>query len=118
MKLEQLRKIALALPEVSEEPHFHLTSFRVRGKMIATAPPSGTHTHIFIADEDLELALVVYQDCAEKLYWGKKVVGVRVLLTKARPAVVRDLLLKAWRRKAPRELLNAMQSVAKSAGID
>lgn len=29
MNLSQVQKLALALPEVAEEPHFHRTSFEV-----------------------------------------------------------------------------------------
>ena len=34
--LDQLRTLALSLPEVTEEPHFEKTSFRVRKKIFAT----------------------------------------------------------------------------------
>jgi len=37
------------MPEVTEEPHFAYTSFRVKGKIFATAPPDGEHLHIFVA---------------------------------------------------------------------
>ena len=36
MKLADVRKFALALPEVAEAPHHHYGSFRVRGKILAT----------------------------------------------------------------------------------
>jgi hypothetical protein len=29
--VDQARRLALALPEATEQPHFELTSFRVRG---------------------------------------------------------------------------------------
>jgi hypothetical protein len=109
MKLEALRTIALSLPEVTEEPHFHLTSFRVRGKILATAAHSGEFAHVFIADEDLERALAVHPAFLEKLFWGSKVAGVRVILATARAAVVEDLLRKAWLRKAPRSLAKGLR---------
>jgi hypothetical protein len=104
MKLEAVRKIALSLPEATEEPHFHYTSFRVRNKIFATAPPSGEHAHIFVADEELELALALHPGFIEKLLWGGKVAGVRVILAKARSQVIAELLQKSWRRKAPKKL--------------
>jgi hypothetical protein len=110
MRLEAVRKIALSLPETTEEPHFHYTSFRVQGKIFATAPPSGEHAHVFIADEDLELALTLHPEYVEKLFWGGKLAGVRVLLAKARTQVVAELLRKAWRRKAPKKLLEKPRS--------
>ena len=113
MKLEAVRKIALALPEAAEAPHFHYTSFRVRGKIFATAPPAGEHVHIFVADEDLELALTLHPNFIEKLSWGGKVAGIRVILAKARPQVVAGLLEKSWRRKAPKMLLRTLRSAPK-----
>jgi hypothetical protein len=37
--INTLRQIVLSLPEVSEEPHFDKTSFRVNKKIFATATP-------------------------------------------------------------------------------
>ena len=47
MKLAEARRHALSLPEATEAPHFHFTSFRVRGKIFATAPPDGEYLHVF-----------------------------------------------------------------------
>jgi hypothetical protein len=38
--LAQARKIALALPEATEQDHHGALSFRVRGKIFATVPDS------------------------------------------------------------------------------
>jgi len=37
VKLIDARRLAMSLPEVTEEPHFEYTSFRVRGKIFALA---------------------------------------------------------------------------------
>jgi hypothetical protein len=102
VKVAQVRRFALSLPEATEEPHFHFASFRVRGRIFATLPPDGEHAHIFVGDEDREVALELDPEFLEKLHWGKRVVGVRVALAKAKPAVVTRLLEKAWKRKAPK----------------
>jgi len=107
MKLEAARGIALALPEAAEAPHFDYTSFRVRGKIFATSPPDGQFLHVFVDDDERERVLELHPELVEKLWWGKKVVGVRVTLAKATPAVVRAMLQNAWRRKAPKALLEA-----------
>lgn len=101
----QARKLALALPEAAEAPHFDFASFRVRGKIFATMPPAGTHLHVFVGDEEREMALVLHDDCVAKLLWGGKVVGVRIDLGIAKPGVVKKLLQQAWARKAPKALL-------------
>ena len=104
MKLEAARRIALALPEAAEAPHFDLTSFRVRGKIFATSPPGGEFLHVFVDEGERERALELHPEFVEKLWWGKKVAGLRVTLAKAPAGVVKALLESAWRRKAPKAL--------------
>jgi hypothetical protein len=105
MTLHQVRRFALSLPETSEEPHFHLTSFRVRGKIFATSPPDGEYLHIFIPEKEREAALSAYPDFLEELTWGKRVVGVRAILASARAEAVHPLLSRAWESKAPKKLV-------------
>jgi hypothetical protein len=102
MKLAAVRKLALALPDVTEEPHFHLSSFRVRGKIFVTVPPEETHLHVFLDETQREPALALHPEFVEKLWWGGKVRGLRVALADAEPAVVKELLRAAWEAKAPK----------------
>lgn len=104
MRIDEVRRYALSLPEATEEPHFQLSSFRVRGKIFATVPVDQAHLHVFVAEEDREFATTVDPQAYEKLWWGKKVVGVRVTLAKAKINDVEHLLYSAWRRKAPKAL--------------
>ena len=110
MKLAQVRRHAMSLPEVTEEPHFNYGSFRVRGKIFATVPPGGELLHVFAPDEAREVALALHPEWVEKLWWGKKVVGVRVSLPPADPAFVAKLLTEAWTAKAPASLRNAQRT--------
>jgi hypothetical protein len=105
MKIAQVRRFALSLPEATEAPHFQYSSFRVRGKIFATALPDGKHLHIFVADDEREIAVALDPEFLENLHWGGKVVGLRVALAKAKPKVVAKLLAQAWSRKAPKNLL-------------
>lgn len=102
MKLNQVRRHAMSLPEVTEEPHHSLSSFRVRGRIFATFPPDEEHLHVFVTEVEREQALAFYPEFLEKLLWGGKVVGLRVTLPSARPEVVNELIGKAWAHKAPR----------------
>ena len=103
MTITQARRLALALPEAAEAPHFDYTSFRVRGKIFATAPPDGRHLHVFVGDEEREATLAGHPKSIEKLMWGGKVVGVRITLSKAAPDVVGDLLRHAWLKESAEE---------------
>jgi len=103
-KLDQLRRYALSLPEVTEQPHFDYSSFRVRGKIFVSVPPGGQHLNVFVDEEQRELALAVHAAFVEKLWWGGKVVGLRVELASADGKVVNELVRQAWARKAPKRL--------------
>jgi hypothetical protein len=102
VSLEAVRFYALSLPETTETPHFERTSFRVAGKIFATALPEGTHLNVFV-DEPAVHALVAENPTVfEELWWGKRLCGVRVDLTLADEDGVREVLESAWRRKAPK----------------
>ena len=102
MTLNQLRKIALALPETSEEPHFHKISFRCRGKIFATVEAGHDVLNVMLGDAAREPLLAIHADSLESLFWGNKVMGVRLQMAAADPALVRELLQLAWREKAPK----------------
>lgn len=106
MKIDAVRQYALSLPEATEDPHFKYSSFRVRGKIFVTVPPDERHIHVFVGEELREPALAIHPEFLEKLTWGAKVVGLRVLLEKAKPAVVKQLVSRAWRAKAPKSLID------------
>jgi hypothetical protein len=107
MEFKVLRTQVLALPQVTEEPHFDYASFRVKGKIFMNVPLDERLAHIFVAEQDRELALALYPEFVEKLMWGKRVAGVRIALAKAKPRVVGSLIRKAWEYKAPKRLVAA-----------
>lgn len=100
MKLATARKFALSLAEVTEEPHHQFSSFRVSGKIFVTVPPDELHLHVFPTEEVRELSVAMHPGFMEKLLWGGKVVGVRVALASAKPAVVNALVRSAYEFKA------------------
>jgi len=104
MKITAVRRHALSLPEVSEAPHHHFSSFRVRGKIFVTVPPDEEHIHVFVAEAEREQALAMYPGFSEKLLWGGRVVGLRVTLAEADAAAVKSLVEQAWAHKAPKDL--------------
>ena len=96
VKLETVRKAALALAGATEEPHHNFGSFRVHGRIFVTVPPDDEHIHIFVNEQDREFALAAYPGFTEKLLWGGKVVGIRLALAKATPAAVKALVCQAY----------------------
>lgn len=105
MTLAEARRVALSLPDATEAPHHAMTSFRVRGRIFATAPADGAHLHVFVDDDERERAIASEPASCEKLWWGKKVVGVRIALERADRAFVARLLRSAWTRNAPKSLI-------------
>lgn len=95
MKLDAVRFAALALPDTTEAPHHHFGSFRVRGRIFVTVPPGQQHIHVFLDEMDRERALALHPGFTEKLLWGGKVVGVRVVLADAEPEAMTMLLRQA-----------------------
>jgi hypothetical protein len=99
MTLDQVRQFAMSLQDVTEEPHFEYMSFRI-GMIFATAPPGGEYLHIFLDEAERMSALERYPDFLEELFWGKRAIGVRVLLSAAKAEVIRTLVETAYSAKA------------------
>ena len=110
MTIDDVQRLALALPEVVKEPHFQMSSFRIRGKIFATVPPDNEHLHLFVAELEREKMLTLHPEAYEKLWWGKKVVGLRVNLSVANNNDVRELLQSAWLLRAPAKLAALLQA--------
>src|SRR5271166_4120572 len=100
MKSSDVRNIAMGFPQVTEEPHFASTSFRIKGKIFATMPPGDEHLHVFVPEEVREPALAMEPEFLQKLFWGGKVCGLRVSLHNAKPQIVANLLQQACEHKA------------------
>jgi hypothetical protein len=104
MNVREVRRLALALPEATEQPHFHLTSFRVKGKIFATVAPDGSFMNVFVDDALREIMVSVDAKAYETRWWGKSgYLHVHVAAAKARD--VKTLLRAAWECRAPKKLL-------------
>lgn len=99
MTLSDVRDLAMKLHGSTESPHHQYTSFRVRGRIYATAPREGGSLHVFVDEEDRDRMVRLQPAVYERLGWGRKVVGLRVDLTRAEPEDVQALLRTAWQRK-------------------
>jgi len=112
VRLGDVRKFALSLPETTEEPHFEAASFRVRGKIFATIPSGGKQLRIFVEPAEVEALLAEDASTYEPVIWGKRAVpgAVCVNLRAAAPAQVRELLEEAWRMRAPKRAIEAFES--------
>jgi hypothetical protein len=102
--LASVRSFALSLPVTTEEPHFDMASFRVRGKIFATVPPDDEHLHVFVGEEEVHAAVAEDPAAFEPLMWGQRLRGLRIHIAAAPGDRIAELLEESWRRKAPARL--------------
>lgn len=95
----------MSMQEVTEQPHFESTSFRVRGKIFATVPPDGMHMHVFVSATVRTDAMASHPEAVSELAWGRRIVGLRIDLGRATPTLVKRLVRRAWLAKAPASLI-------------
>ena len=106
MSLALARRVALSFPEVTEQDHHGMASFRVRGKIFTTVPDT-RHLHVMVDAFVTHAAVGTHPEACEGLWWGKRLSGVRVNLDHADRDQVADLLEDAWLRRAPKRLRDA-----------
>lgn len=100
LTMAEARRIALSLPEATEEDHFGMPSFRVMKRIFATVPDEKS-IRIMLGPEETSAAIGAEPKAFEELWWGKQLAGITVHLALADKRQVADLLGEAWRRKAP-----------------
>lgn len=109
----QLRKAALALPEVEEGTHFGMVSFSVRGKGFASVTKDGTVQ--FQMSDDAAADAVAAHRTGERLTRFDKPIGFRVPLADVDGQQLNALVRAAWFHRAPKRL--AATIAAADAGI-
>lgn len=109
----QLRKAALALPEVEEGTHFGMPAFSVRGKGFASLTKDG-EVQLRLSDVDLDEALARHP-AGERVTRGAKTIGFRVPLTGVNGQQLNALVHQAWRERAPKRLVAELDA-ADAAG--
>jgi hypothetical protein len=114
MRLDTARRFALSLPETTEEPHFDLSSFRVCKKIFATVPLDGKTLRLRVGAEEVRALTENDPAAFEVIHWGKRVVTdwVQIKLPAAEREHVQELLVEAWRLRAPKRVLAAFDAAA------
>lgn len=100
--IAQLRKAALALPEVEEGTHFGMVAFTVRGKGFASVTKDGV-VQLQMSDELAEAAVATHP-AAGRLVRAGTPIGITVALTDVNGKDLNALVRDAWSSRAPRRL--------------
>lgn len=106
MTIEQVKKIALSLPETEEKPHFHLTSFRVKNKIFSTIHADKNYVMVSLHPVDQSVFCQYNKDVFFPVPggWGRK--GATFInLKKVPKKVFIDALTTAWKKSAPPKLV-------------
>lgn len=109
--LAQLRKAALALPEVEEGTHFGMVAFKASGKGFASVTKEGL-LQLSMPDHETERVLTRIA-AAQVLTRSGKQIGVRFPLTAVDGMELNTLVEKSWMSRAPKRLVAARRQAAK-----
>jgi hypothetical protein len=103
--LIQLRKAALALPEVEEGTHFGLAAFSVAGKGFVSVSKDGA-VQLRLAASDVD-RLVDEHPSAGRMTRGAALLGVRVPLADLDGQQLNHWVRQSWLASAPKRLADA-----------
>ncbi len=98
------RQLALSLPEVEEKSHFGKPDFRVRNKIFAGFHNEG-RAYVKLIPQQQEMLTNAEPELIEphKGHWGK-MGWTWVNQNKADAALLKSVLLMAWKNVAPKSL--------------
>jgi hypothetical protein len=101
MTTEDVRRLALALPDTAEQDHHGRPSFRVDGRIFATIWDEAT-VNVMVDEPGIRTAVDAHPGwCAER-YWGRRLAAIAVDLAQAPEGEFAELLTDAWEGKRGR----------------
>lgn len=104
VSLDEVRQLALALPEAVEQDHHGRPSFRIGGRIFATLWDDA-HVNVMLDEAGIRTAAQEHPAACAEFWWGKRLRAVQVNLGQVTKRLAADLLADAWEQKAPRRLL-------------
>jgi hypothetical protein len=102
---QAFRKLALSMPDASEEPHFERTSFRIGKKIFATMTADGGEAMVRVPSRDRVRSLLKEHPSVffSHGYWTARSGALGVKLASADPSMMKDLITDSWRTIAPKK---------------
>lgn len=103
---DDVRRLALSLPETEEKSHFDQPDFRIRNKIFATLSTDRERSYLKVTRDDM---LALSQNDPETFTaqpWGASC-WLGVQLDRVDVDELRELIVEAWRGVAPKRLVQA-----------
>lgn len=109
--VDDLRRMALALPETTEGTHFHLASFQVRGRNFGVIEKDG---HLLLSVEPTQVPALIAEDpdAFGEVRRFDRLIGLRADPAKLPEQRLAQVVELAWRHKAPKKLVAAKDAQA------
>ena len=104
---DQLRQVALSLPEAEERETWGHPTFRVRDKLFATLSDDGRQAGVRTTKQEQSALIAADPETFGIPDYVGRHGWVSVQLATADPAELRELLVEAWRQTAPKRLVAA-----------
>ncbi len=105
---DELRRLALELPDAEEHPHWDKPSYRVRGKIFAVEQPDGVTALLKMSLEEREAQVTLAPDVFSVPEKYARLAYVYVRLDRVDREELRALLAGAWKQVAPKSLLKRL----------
>ncbi len=104
MTAEDVRRLALSLPEVEERPTWGEATFRVRNKIFVLLSANGQQAGVKASPEDQDALIRMDPETFAVAHYTGRFGWVTVQLASVDPTDMRQLVTEAWRRTAPKGL--------------
>lgn len=98
---DEVRRLALSLPETHEASHFGRPDLRVRNKVFATLPQDGRTVNLKTTPVELDLLRRRDPDTFLDVWDGR---WIGVVLERVEPETVREMPIESWSRAAPKSV--------------
>jgi hypothetical protein len=123
LTIDELRAFCLSLPETHEQEtwgdaeHAGDVTFRVRSKIYLITGQEGGRASIR-TDRDQQADLIAaFPDAVSSAPYVGRFGWVSVRLDALDPAIVRDVIVSAWRRTAPKAVVATFDAGTTPAGV-
>jgi hypothetical protein len=103
MRVDDVRRLALALPGAEEYDHGGLPAFRVRGKRFATMLDDEA-INLMLGAPGIEAAVARWPDACRPMRAAGRLASARLAFGAVSAETVAELLEEAWALKAPSSL--------------